>query len=479
MSQIALKALLCAAAFALGIGGSQWLRSMPAPAFDYGEKWETQRDRVPRSEKVCGTLEEGDGCLHRRPTTWRNTRRLVAAISRAKVCDLPKSIEKIDHLPAGQRALSLALVDLRWSEVDPEGFLARCLEQDRLRVPFAIGQWAKNDPDAALAAVLADERIRSDINVATAFAVVIARHFPGRFQDLALQVESELWRRVMLIEGLPEMAEALPKNAMVLSLGNDGIGFESAIEAWAQSDPAGAVGFLADGELTFDQRRRAIDRVLAATEYRPISEVARLIDELPESDRDYAALRMLRGWEPDGETTDEMALATELALRTSDPRLRQSAIRTVAIQQLSADLQGAFEFVERHGAGFGRVELVEEFIRSPLPVFGRDLPDPNALAEVLQTHLTQLRRRDTIGIFCQEWAQTDPERAAEWAFSLPDLGIVRLGRREAIRGWMWQSREEATAFIRALPPGDERNELLQAFASSDVQENLGGHRDEE
>ena len=348
----------------------------------------------------------------------------------ASLEQLPAIYEAARKLPSSETSFLFYAIGQRWAEIDPRGamqfgFERRKVDERNSFLRAAESKWAARSPAEAAAWLetlppggcrnsLMNEVINSMVGTDPQGALERLRQQGG---------ENAPWMTRGFFSG---WVSRDPTHAAAAALELHGeLGkkaAESVAKSWAQADPSSAMVWAASIS-NASMRKNLVGSIVEQwAQADPVAELA---------------------W----------------ARNQTDPQMRRKAVANGLGSLAVKDLPAALEQINAMPSGEDRNLAVECAADAVCAT------DARSGLQLLEHLPVGPRRNEAASMICRTWSQKEPQAALDWLVgnAPPSLGGGG-GVQEIVRGWAESAPDQAIAWARALPPGDNQNSAMAALA---------------
>ena len=311
----------------------------------------------------------------------------------------------------------------------------------------AIGEWAARDPRHAAETVLKFNRGFTALNTLAEIGKVWGKSDPAGGLRFAATLNPSQRARLG-VEIMRNWAGTDLKSAAAFAAAQTDIAFRNSlapglVQTWSKSDPAAALAWSQEN-LKGAARTDAVARVIQVTAKENLTTASQLVSDMePGAAQNRACVAIFQTWLTKGASEHEAAFTWLESL--PDPATRAAAFEHF----MWRDPEDARAFISGpHGALAPPSMILQT---------GHDLATKNPesamewVASLDEKRVPWARRA-----VLETWLQIRPEAATDYARGLP-AGPERDGAIGTITQTMlWQSPEQAAAWIRSLPAAEQK-----------------------
>ena len=368
--------------------------------------------------------------------------------------DLPAAIRALTDAPAFSARESLRMTLVRSAmQADVETGL-RVMSEWGIRNYSpdmkGVAAWAARDPQHAAEAVL---KFSSGYATQAALKQVggeWGKSDPAGGLRYAATLDSQ--QRAMLA---PEIMRAWAgsdlKGAAAFAAGQDAA-FRNAlapglVETWGKSDPAAALAWSQEN-LKGAPRTEAIAGVIKSAAEKSLTAASQLVSDMePGAAQNRACASIFETWFAKG--AGERDAAFEWLASLPDPNARTAALERVQWNWVFNDPAGVRYFISGPHGDLASPSMIAQVARNQ----AAKNPEPAMeWAGGLGANRAENARRAVL----DSWLQIRPEAAADYARKLPAGQDRKLAIISVAQTLLWQSPEQASAFIRSLTADDQK-----------------------
>ena len=319
-----------------------------------------------------------------------------------------------------------------------------------------VNSWFEADADGAIDYIKTlspamQERVGGDI-------ASNLSEMPEKAMALVKELPKGSFRTQVLRSSMAELARSSPDEAVAfVSSLDDELEQRSAnqqiADSWAEHDPVGAAAYLATLDADSEPKEYAYREVAASFAKRDPFEALKWANELESSEKKNSALRSIVGPLIEKDT----AAFVELVASEQNEEQRKSLISTAFSHLADVDIDVAAAVAEELPA--------KQRLMAMSQVLGRvGQEDPigaakqlDKLAVGLDGNLHENGLSNSASWIASSWSQVEPEKATDWAFSLPDDEAQKIAVGSAVGNWLERDSYAASQWVGRLPEGDTRD----------------------